>query len=261
VDNLAQLEIRIQGKREGKALSPENYDISDVIETLKHAESLLYPNERKTHRPIISYQMEAGSVKHILTTSAQAILGFSAILTQAQLGQSIDFMETRTSEAMEYFQKRATREGIEISISTSIGAQSPLVLGPTTHYFRQSQTRVAAELYLHGKVTSIGGVSNPNIHLQTEEYGTLRISAPEEVLAQDQENRLYKFQTIRVQARQQPETGELDKDSIRLLAFVPQAKAYQAEYLDSLIQEAAHSWAGVGEVDHWLANLRGTEDE
>ena len=42
---------------------------------------------------LISYNIEQGSVKHILKTSIQFIIGFNAIIGQVNIVQDIDFLD------------------------------------------------------------------------------------------------------------------------------------------------------------------------
>lgn len=57
---------------------------------LENAEDLLYSGEKKD-RPVISYNIESGSVRHVFSTSIQFVIGFNAIIAQINDSQSIDF--------------------------------------------------------------------------------------------------------------------------------------------------------------------------
>lgn len=88
--------------------TPDNYDIREVLSVLEQTESLLFPGEKK-ERPVISYRLEAGSVRHVFQTSMQTIIGFTAILGQIAATQSVDFLELNTARAIEAFQDSALR--------------------------------------------------------------------------------------------------------------------------------------------------------
>ena len=83
MERTGHIEIRVKGKKGNLDLTPENYDIRDVRAVLEQAENLLFPNNKK-ERPTISYNIEEGSVKHILSTALQVIIGFNAVLAQIQ---------------------------------------------------------------------------------------------------------------------------------------------------------------------------------
>ena len=65
MEKIGHLEIRISGTKGNIDLKPDTYDVRELIAVLESSEDLLFPNEKKG-RPLISYQLEEGSVKHIL---------------------------------------------------------------------------------------------------------------------------------------------------------------------------------------------------
>ncbi|MEO1413038.1 MAG: hypothetical protein AAFW73_24315, partial [Bacteroidota bacterium] len=81
MNKLGHIEIRVVGKSGNEELKPENYDIKYISNLLQDVEALLYPNSKK-ERPLITYDITEGSVKHIFKTTMQAVIGFSAILSQ-----------------------------------------------------------------------------------------------------------------------------------------------------------------------------------
>ena len=85
---------------------------------LQNVEDLLYPNNKKD-RPIITYDIEEGSVKHKFKTTIQAVIGFSAILSQVQANNSIDFLELKTARAIENIQNLSRQKNYEFQIKTS----------------------------------------------------------------------------------------------------------------------------------------------
>ena len=73
MDKVGFIEINIKGSKGNLDLSPDNYDIREIISILENAEQLLYPGDKRD-RPTISYKIEEGSVRHILKTSIQGHL-------------------------------------------------------------------------------------------------------------------------------------------------------------------------------------------
>lgn len=47
MDKIGYIEIRINGSKGNLELSPDNYDIREIISILENAENLIYPNEKK----------------------------------------------------------------------------------------------------------------------------------------------------------------------------------------------------------------------
>ena len=100
MENKGYIEIKVSGLKGNLELTPDNFDIRELTELIVQVERMLFPGERK-ERPTISYHVEEGSVKNIFKTTAQIVIGFSAVLGQVQTNQNIDFLELHTARAFE----------------------------------------------------------------------------------------------------------------------------------------------------------------
>jgi len=259
MDNMGFIEIRITGSKGNLVLSPENYDIREIISILESAENLLYPGEKKD-RPTISYKIEEGSVKHIFKTSIQYIIGFNAIIGQVNLIQNIDFLDLSTAKAFENIQDIASKRNYTFSIKTSLDGSNEVIVDRTTHFLRTEAIWADAEFYFYGKVTNAGGKDRANIHIVTEEMGTVRIQTPISFLEQYDENMLYKSFGIRATGKQHSETGEVDGSSLKFIELVDYQPKYDEQYLKSLRDKAKKSWLGSINPDNWLNEIRGGYD-
>ena len=256
MEKIGYIEIRIRGSKGNLELTPDNYDIKEVITMLESAENLLFPNEKKD-RPVISYKIEEGSVKHIFKTSIQYIIGFNAILGQINQSQSIDFLDSPTAKAIEGFQDTATKRDYIFSITTSAQNSNEIKVDRSTRFFRTEAIWADAEFYFYGKVTNAGGKDKANIHILTDELGTIRIETPISFLEDYKENLLYKTFGIRAIGKQHSETGEIDKSNIRFIDLVEYEPKYDEQYLKSLRAKAKKNWLGSIDTNQWLKNLRG----
>lgn len=256
MNKIGQIEIIVKGVKGNIEITPDNYDINYIIDILKNVEGLLFPNNKR-ERPIISYDIEKGSVKHIIKTSLQAILGFNAVLFQVQNENSIDFLEAQTAKAFEFFQETAQKQNVELSISTSIPNSSLIVINKDTKFQRTEEVWAEAEFYFYGIIIDAGGKSKVNIHLDTKDYGLLTIDASKEVLAEYESNPLYKSFGVRASGKQNIKTGEIDKNDLRLIDIIDYNPAFKEEYLKSLIKKAKQSWENINDADEWLSSLRG----
>lgn len=256
MERTGQIEIRVVGTRGNVEISPETYDIKDIISVLQYAENLIFPGAKK-ERPTISYSIEEGSVRHVLTTALQAVIGFNAILLSIEAQHySIDFLETPTARALESFQESAKKHGIEYKISTSVPGSGSIHIDRDTSFIRSSEVWVDAEFYFYGVVTDFGGKDAPNIHLDTTQRGVLKIAANKTELCEYEANPLYKPYGIRALGKQNMETGEIDKGSLRLIEIIDYDRRIDEEYLDRLIKKASESWKGITNADDWLSQNR-----
>jgi hypothetical protein len=256
VEKIGDIEIRVVGSSGNYALSPDNYDIRYIASLLQNIEDLLYPNHKK-NRPLITYGLQEGSVRHIFKTPIQYIIGFSALLAEIQSTGSIDFLDTKTANAIEEIQQLSLEKNYEFQITTSVKKEVELLIAPTTQYFRTKSLWAEAEFYFYGTIKDAGGKSTANIHIDTAEHGYLTIEAEQSFLMVQEENLLYKKFGVRASGKQNLETGEIDTKTLKLVELINYNPAYDEDYLSSLISKAKVSWNGVDGGD-WLTNLRGT---
>lgn len=259
MDKVAFIEIRITGAKGNLDLSPDNFDIREVISILENAENLLFPGDKR-ERPNISYKIEEGSVKHIFKTSLQSIIGFNAIIGQVNQVQNIDFLDLGTAKAFENIQDIALQRNYIFSIKTSLDNTNEVRIDTTTRYYRTEAIWADAEFYFYGKVTNAGGKDKANIHLLTEELGTLRIQTPIRFLEEYDENLLYKTFGIRATGKQHSETGEIDISTLRFIELVDYQPKYDETYLKALRDKAKKSWLGNIDPDRWLKEIRSGYD-
>lgn len=258
MDKMGILEIRVIGNKGSLKLSPEIYDIKEIASMLQNIEDLLYPTNKKD-RPIITYNLEEGSVKNIFKTSLQVIIGFSAVIGQIEKVNSIDFLDLKTAQAIENIQHLSYQKNYEFEITTSVSEEISLKINPDTNYFRTENIWVDAELYFYGTLTNAGGKNKANIHLDTEEYGSLAIETPKAYLQNQVDNMLYKRFGVRATGKQNVETGEMDKSRLKLVQLIDFSAKYDDSYLNALISKAKSNWKGINAND-WLNNLRGGYD-
>jgi hypothetical protein len=257
VENLGNIEIRIAGSRGNIDLSPDNYDIREIITILQTAENLLFPTSKKD-RPTISYSIEAGSVRHIIKTSLQAVIGFNAIIGQVGSSNSVDFLEAQSAQAIETLQENSIKNNFELSIRTSLDQSNELKITNKTRFTRTQNIWVDAEFYFYGTLTNAGGKSKANIHLDTEDLGSLTIQTDREFLGEKEENLLYKDFGVRAIGKQNIQTSEIDKSSLKLIELIDYSPKYDQNYLSSLMKKATSKWSDVNDADEWLNSIRGS---
>lgn len=251
------IEIRVNGSKGNLDLSPDNYDIREIIAILETAEDLIYPGDKKD-RPVISYKIEKGSVKHIFKTSLQYIIGFNAILGQIDFLKTIDFLDLPTAKAFENIQGIAAKRDYKFTVSTSVENSNNLEVSKNTNFVRTEAIWADAEFYFYGKITNAGGKDKANIHLLTDDLGMLRIQTSISFLEQYSDNLLYKPFGIRASGKQHSETGEIDSSNLKFIELVDYQNRFDDDYLESLINKASKNWKEIPDKNSWLKEIRGS---
>ncbi|MEB2777450.1 hypothetical protein SYJ56_19200 [Algoriphagus sp. D3-2-R+10] len=256
MQNTGFLEIKVNGKKGNIPISPDNYDIRELMEIIGNVENLLFPLDKKD-RPAITYEMQEGSVRHLFRTSLQYIIGFNAVLGEIERTNNLDFLDLNTAKAFEVFQELAVKYDYLLEVGTSLEKSHKLNINKGTQFKRSEAIWADAEFYFYGKVTNAGGKDRANMHLLTEELGTIRIGTPISFLKQYESNLLYKSFGVRAMGRQNSQTGEIDLSSLKFIELSGYDPKYDESYLDGLIAKAENTWSSIPDKESWLREIRG----
>lgn len=252
-----QIEIKISGKKGSEELTPDNYDIRELMALLKNVDDLLSQNKDRT---TITYELKEGSVKNVFKTSMQVVLAFNAWIAEINASEySIEFLNPAAAKVFELIHLDAKRNNYEYNIKTSLEGSAELIINKDTKLIRGEAIWVNAEYYLYGTIVDAGGKNKANIHLDTKEFGTLTIATDKRLLSEYHDNPLYKTCGIRATGLQNIETGEIDRNSLKLIEIIDYNPVYDEEYMQDLIKKATRSWAHIDDPDEWLQNIRGYE--
>ncbi|MBK8950045.1 MAG: hypothetical protein IPM68_14700 [Flavobacteriales bacterium] len=145
------------------------------------------------------------------------------------------------------------------TLTTSTNPETELRVDRSTAYFGSEATVLETEVYLYGKVTDAGGKENPNIHLQVEGQGIFKIDTEESFLAGLEQNILYHQLGVRALGRQNVQTGEIERGSLKLLELIDYDQRYEDDYLTRL-QTKAKGWLKDIDPDQYLNDVRGNFD-
>ncbi|MBL7112831.1 MAG: hypothetical protein ISS19_12920 [Bacteroidales bacterium] len=257
MEKTGYIEIRITGRKGNIELSTVTFDIREIRSLLENAENLLFPGEKRG-RPTVSYQLSEGSVRNMFTTTLQYVIGFNAILGQIGQTGSIDFLDIPTAKVIEIFQDTAIKNDYVFSISTSMVSTNELNITKSTQLYRTESIWADAEFYFYGTITNMGGKDKANIHLLTDDLGTLYIQTPKDEIERIENNPLYKTFGIRAFGKQHSATGEIDRSSLKFGEIVIYKPKFDEQYIESLRRKAIKNWIDVPDPDAWIREIRGT---
>ena len=150
-----QIEIKVSGKIGNVEITPDNFDIKEIISILENVEDLLYSGDKK-NRPIISYDIQVGSVRNIFKTGIQHIVSFNAILGLISNTDSIDYLDINTAKAIENLQELAIKKDFSFDITTSMNNSNIIHIDKFSEYKRTEAIWAEAEFYFYGKITNAG---------------------------------------------------------------------------------------------------------
>lgn len=255
METLGEITIHIQGKVGNEDISPENYDVFGLPQVIECIGGMLFPDGRNA-APIVTYEMAHGSVKHIFRTKRQIVVSFGAVLSMVSTTNSLDGLLLPTARAFESMQTISRKQGLSFGLYTSETPNVNVKITPETNYVQSEDMWADAEFYFYGKLTDAGGKQKANLHLDTKEYGLLKIAAEKDYLANIKGNPLYRSFAVRAIGKQNVFSGEIDTSSLRLIEITDYESKLDEIYLNTLIKKGSMNWQGV-DVDDYIKNVRG----
>ena len=146
---LGRIEIRIEGQKGNNPLTPDNYDIKEILSLLGNIEPILYPG-LKGDRPVILHRLESGSVRNIFKVTKQAEVAFMSVMSMVATTQSIDSLELPSAKAIEQIQSMAIKNNYFFEFKAGKSEESILAITPLTSFYRSEALWADAELYFYG---------------------------------------------------------------------------------------------------------------
>jgi len=253
VEKLDYIEIKVNNTE--KSLTPKDLDIKELKDFLSDIETLLFPEDKKK-RPKISYTNQEGSIRHIFYLPTSIVISFNSFISEIKKSNSIDFLVPNQQEIICKLQKKAKEENLIFEINNSKKPQQkPLVIDYNTNYQQKNITEsfYESEFYLYGEIIQQGGVK-PNIHLRTEEYGSLTIGASKEQIL-DGENKLYQTYGIKVKGKRTiPENDPFD---LELVEFVGKYEpVFDEELFNKMVEESKSNMDKIDDLDKFIEELK-----
>lgn len=93
----------------------------------------------------------------------------------------------------------------------------------------------------------------------TEDNSTIIVYVTENWLSELEKNIVYKNYGLRVSAKQNIHSFQLDEKSIKLIELIEYNPVYDKKSLNRLIQKATPKWKGI-DAEAWLQEIRGTNE-
>jgi hypothetical protein len=251
------IDMKIEGLREGEQLRPDLLDVDEIVSLLSYARDFLFPEKGKD-RSRISVAFKEGSVVLSLKVDPATALQTQAILADLNANHNLGLLKPKQVEAIEGIQKYVAEQDFVLRFGIADKLTEGLRIDRKTEWMMPEEVWFDEELYVFGEIVDVGGKTNPNVHIETKDFGILTVAANKEILSEDDKNRLYKEQQLRIRIKRSLQTGEFKKGSAQLIEFVDvDASESPDEYLDRLISESKPYMDKIGDPNEWLKRIRG----
>lgn len=248
------IEVHIEGGKGANPLSVDNYDIKELCFFLQTLEGFFVVGGKRSE--VVLKEIGEGSVRLKILATLQAMAMFAATISVVSGNESLVGVEPATAKAIEDIQKDSRIKGYSYSFCTSNSSEK-LVITPNSNYKRSEALWIDGEFYFYGVIHDAGGKTSPNIHIDTKEFGSLKISASKDYLRDQTCNLLYHTCGIRAKGRQNLTTKEIDKESLELVSIFDYSPVYNENYIEELIAQATPILSTIPDKQEWLNELRG----
>ena len=199
--------------------------------------------------------IEEGSLA-LVASGLLAATSLWADVEQLQNPAALGLIDPKRASVMERWQAAARKyPHRSYRLADQAGSVTVRVDGNTDFRNQVEAVWVTVEKFLNGQVTDLGGTSKANVHLKLDSGKVLTIASSQQLLADEESNRLYKPALLRVSAEENLRTGELR--NLTLLAFEAQQPVWDEAEFNKLVQKGTQAWADV--PDGWLEDLRSSQ--
>jgi hypothetical protein len=249
-----QLRFAVSDLINNVEVGPTHVPLALLGEFQKDVSEFLKGSNRDVDPMAVQISIEAGS----LLFAASGLLAATTLwadLEHLKAADSLNLIDSKRAIVVERWQSVARQNPNRRYVVADQSDRVFLSIDSTSSFSKIEDAWVHVEKYLHGKVVDMGGKTKANVHLELENGTTMTIASSQDLLAQDEQNRLYRPALLHVAAEENLLTGELRNQ--RLLAFETHQPSYDDEEFKRMVERGTRAWGDVTNATDWLETLRG----
>lgn len=204
----------------------------------------------------VQVSIEEGSLAFV-ASGLIAATTLWADLEHLKSPDSLNLIDAKRANVVERWQASAKQNPHRCYLVADRATQVVFSVNSASDYRRVEQVWVHVEKYLYGRVVDLGGKTKANVHLELTNGETLMVAASQDLLAQEERNRLYRPALLHVTAEENLLTGVLR--NLRLLAFEAHQPSYDEDEFKRMVERGTQAWADVTDSAAWVEALRGSK--
>jgi hypothetical protein len=248
-----QLRLAINDRINNDDINPSHVPLALLGEFQKDVSEFLKGSSNDVDYSKIMVSIESGSLAFLATGLLAAASLWSDIET-LKTTRSLSLIDPKRANVIERWQYSAQKNPRR---RYSVSDKSSLVffsINSDSNFKLSEDIWVQVEKYLYGNITNMGGKNKANIHLDLENGEILPpISTTQNLLAQGEQNRLYRHSLVHISAEENLRTGKLR--NLTLLSFEDHKPVYDEQEFKLMVERGTKAWSGV--PVSWLEDLRG----
>jgi hypothetical protein len=202
----------------------------------------------------LQVSIETGSLAFV-ASGLLAATSLWADLEHLKSAGSLCVIDSKRANVVQRWQSSALQNPHRRYLVSDQSASAIFSVDSTSNFRKIDDAWVHVEKYLHGRVVDMGGKTKANVHLELEIGVTVTIASTQDLLTQEEQNRLYRPALLHVAAEENLLTGELR--NLRLLAFEAHHPTYDDDEFKRMVARGTQAWGDVPDSTVWLGSLRG----
>lgn len=254
MDPINELRFAVSDRVDDVEVGPRHVPLSLLGEFQKDVSEFLKGSGRDVDPAEVLVSVEDGSLA-LVATGLAAATTLWADLERLRAPESLHLIDTKRAAVIERWQAAARQNQNRRYRVADASARVSLNVDASSDFRKVEEVWVAVEKYVHGRIVDWGGKTKANVHLETEDGAVLIVAASQELLAQEEQNRLYRPALLHITAEENLLTGALRNP--RLLAFDAHQPAYDEGEFQEMVKRGTAAWSEVQNATEWLDNLRG----
>lgn len=197
--------------------------------------------------------VESGSLRLVVSGLAAAPSLWTD-LGHLRLPDALSLIDPKRAAVMERWQANARANPSRSYRITDHAQTISIAVTVDTKFRKPEQVWVTVEKYLHGKVMNWGGRVKPNIHLELGDGSTLIVAASQDLLAGEEQNRLYRNALLHISAEENLTTGAI-RNPVLLRFEAHQPIFVEAEF-QQMVKCGSAAWSDISSPTDWIEELR-----
>ncbi len=256
MNTINQLRFSLNDRINDVEVSPAHVSFALLSEFQKDVGEFLKGSSRDVELGKVSVAIEDGSLSLVIN----GLLAATALwndLEHLKSADSLSLIDSKRASVVERWQEAALKNPDRRYLVADPSDQSSFSVNATSNFRRQEDVWVYVEKYLYGELVDWGGISKANVHLKLESGKVLTIATTQELIAKEEQNRVYRPALLHITAEENLLTGELRNSN--LLAFEPHKPSFDEDEFNRMVERGTKAWSDVSDATTWLETLRGSK--
>ncbi|MDA8446069.1 hypothetical protein [Paracidovorax valerianellae] len=251
-----RITIAFEDQSQGYAISPDRVPLSMLAEFSADVAKLVRGSEKDVDTDEIEVQIIEGSLAFAfpLPSSGGLLKDLRALAESSDLAR----IDHKRRTVLERWQASARKTAHRIiKIATSAISQAIVIDKDSDFVAREIDQWVSVERYVRGEITDLGGAGTSNAHVVLPDGKKLTVRTDKELILAERSNLVYKTVHLRIRAKLNIATGELQDAS--LIEFVNYQPSFNEDEFRRFTDKGKKAWADVDDPAQWVRELRGSQ--